>query len=140
MDIFRIEGHVKLEGKIEISGSKNAALPIMAAALLAPGKTTIKGTPYLADIVVMANLLSSLGATVQRNGNFDIAIDTSKIDNPVGDYEIVRKMRASICILGPLIARYGKATVSMPGGCKCLLAFYGRSHNRRRGCQFWKYR
>jgi len=117
MDIFKIEGPVKLEGGIEISGSKNAALPIMAAALLAPGKTTIKGTPYLADIVVMANLLSSLGATVQRNDNFDIAIDTSNIDNPVGDYEIVRKMRASICILGPLLARCGKATVSMPGGC-----------------------
>ena len=117
MDIFKIEGPVKLEGKIEISGSKNAALPIMAAALLAPGKTTIKGTPYLADIVVMANLLSSLGATVQRNDNFDISIDTSNIDNPVGDYEIVRKMRAGICILGPLLARCGKATVSMPGGC-----------------------
>jgi UDP-N-acetylglucosamine 1-carboxyvinyltransferase len=117
MDIFKVEGPVKLEGKIEISGSKNAALPIMAAALLAPGKTTIKGTPYLADIVVMANLLSSLGATIKRNDNFDISIDTSNIDNPVGDYEIVRKMRAGICILGPLLARCGKATVSMPGGC-----------------------
>ena len=117
MDIFSIEGPVKLSGGLRVSGSKNATLPIMAATLLAPGRSVIKQSPRLADIAVMALLLKGLGAEVNREDNGDIAIDTSNIDNPVGEYDIVRRMRASICILGPLLARCGRAEVSMPGGC-----------------------
>ena len=117
MDIFRIEGPVRLSGSVKIKGSKNAALPIMAAMLLAPGKSTLKSVPYLSDITVCSELLSSLGCKVAREQNGDITIDSTDVSNPVGDYEIVRKMRASICILGPLLARCRKAQVSMPGGC-----------------------
>ena len=117
MDTLHIEGPVRLEGDIEISGSKNASLPIMAATILAPGESIISGVPRLADISVLQKLLAGLGASVERADNGDLHIDTSNIDNPVGEYDIVRRMRASICILGPLVARCGRAEVSMPGGC-----------------------
>jgi UDP-N-acetylglucosamine 1-carboxyvinyltransferase len=117
IDIFEIEGPVKLSGDINVNGSKNAALPIMAATLLAAGTSTIKNVPHLSDITILMQLLESLGAKVARTENDDISIDTTVIDNPVGEYDIVRKMRASICILGPLLARCGRAEVSMPGGC-----------------------
>ena len=116
IDIFEIEGPVKLAGNIKISGSKNAALPIMAATLLAGGTSTIKNVPNLADIRVTMELLDSLGAKTERVDG-DIKIDCTTVDNLVGVYDIVRKMRASICILGPLLARFGRAEVSMPGGC-----------------------
>jgi len=117
MDIFNIEGPVKLAGSVKVGGSKNAALPIMAATILAPGKSVIKNPPNLADISVLKELLVSLGAKVSDAENGSVEIDTTNIDNPVGQYDIVRKMRASICILGPLLARCGRAEVSMPGGC-----------------------
>ena len=117
MDIFKIDGPTKLHGQITVSGAKNAALPILAATILAKGKSIIKTVPVLSDISVMENLLAELGAKVSRDKNNDVHIDAATIDNPYGDYQIVRKMRASICILGPLLARCGKATVSLPGGC-----------------------
>jgi UDP-N-acetylglucosamine 1-carboxyvinyltransferase len=117
MDIFHIEGPVRISGSVTVNGSKNASLPIMAAAVLAAGKTTLKSVPRLSDISIFSQLLSNLGCKVSRDTNGDLIIDSTHIDNPVGDYEIVRKMRASICILGPLLARYGRAQVSMPGGC-----------------------
>ncbi|MGD9109569.1 MAG: UDP-N-acetylglucosamine 1-carboxyvinyltransferase [Phycisphaerales bacterium] len=117
MDIFRITGPVRLNGTIRVNGSKNASLPIMAAAILAPGETVIKDVPHLSDISVCGELLQQLGCKVTRQDSGGIAIDSGVVDNPVGEYEIVRKMRASICILGPLLARCGKARVSMPGGC-----------------------
>ncbi len=117
MDIFHIKGPVRLAGTVAISGSKNAALPIMAATILAPGKSIVRGAPQLADIAVLAKLLRALGAKVKRNAGAKLQIDASVIDNPTGPYDIVRKMRASICILGPLLARCGRAKVSMPGGC-----------------------
>jgi len=117
MDLFHIKGPVRLAGTVAISGSKNAALPIMAAAILAPGKSIVRGAPHLADISVLAKLLRALGAKVKRNAGTKLQIDASVIDNPTGPYDIVRKMRASICILGPLLARCGSAKVSMPGGC-----------------------
>ena len=117
MDIFRIEGPVKLSGSVRVNGSKNAALPIMAATILAPGKSVIKSVPYLLDISVCQELLCSLGCKIERQSNGDLSIDSTVIDSPIGDYDIVRKMRAGICILGPLLARCGKAEVSMPGGC-----------------------
>lgn len=117
MDIFHIEGPVQLSGSVVINGSKNASLPIMASAILAPGKSTFKAVPDLSDISVCTRLLSQLGCKVTRDGAGDLSIDSTVIDNPVGDYEIVRRMRASICILGPLLGRCGRAEVSMPGGC-----------------------
>ncbi len=116
MDIFEIDGPVHLAGSIEVAGSKNAALPIMAAALLAPGTSSIPNAPDLADIRSMETLLESLGAAVTRD-EAGLHIDATAIDNPVGEYDIVRKMRASICILGPLLARCGRVKISMPGGC-----------------------
>ncbi len=117
MDIFRIKGPVRLSGSVTINSSKNASLPIMAASILAPGKSTLQLAPYLSDISVFSELLSQLGCQITRNNNGDINIDTSVIDTPVGEYEVVRRMRAGICILGPLLARCRTAQVSMPGGC-----------------------
>jgi len=117
MDVFQIEGPVRLAGHVEVNGSKNAGLPIMAATLLAPGRSTLVGVPRLADISVCMDLIRQMGCEVQRQDDGLLAIDATKIDNPVGPYDIVRKMRASICILGPLLARCGRVEVSMPGGC-----------------------
>ncbi|MHC4583600.1 MAG: UDP-N-acetylglucosamine 1-carboxyvinyltransferase [Planctomycetota bacterium] len=117
MDIFHIEGPVRLSGSVKINGSKNACLPIMAATILAPGKSILKAVPHLSDISVCGKLLQHLGCKITRDPNGDLCIDSKVIDNPVGEYEIVRMMRASICILGPLLARCGRAEVSMPGGC-----------------------
>ena len=117
MDMFHIEGPVRLSGDVRINGSKNASLPIMAAAILAAGKSTLKAVPNLSDIFVCGRLLGRLGCKVTRNRNGDLSIDSTVIDNPVGEYEIVRRMRAGICVLGPLLARCGRAEVSMPGGC-----------------------
>lgn len=117
MDIFRIEGPVQLSGSVRINGSKNASLPIMAATILAAGKSIIKAVPRLSDITVCSELLAQLGCKAVREQNGDVSIDATVVDNPVGAYDIVRKMRASICILGPLVARCGRAEVSMPGGC-----------------------
>ncbi len=117
MDYFKIKGPCRLNGEIEVSGSKNAALPIMAAALLAPGITTLKGVPDLSDIRVLGLLLESMGCKVERLENGDITIDATTIDRPHGDYEIVRQLRAGICVLGPLLGRCRRAEVSMPGGC-----------------------
>ena len=116
MDIFEIDGPVHLSGSIDVAGSKNATLPIMAAALLASGESVIPNAPDLADIRSMETLLESLGTSVCRDEK-GLHINAAIIDNPVGDYEIVRKMRASICILGPLLARCGRVKISMPGGC-----------------------
>jgi UDP-N-acetylglucosamine 1-carboxyvinyltransferase len=116
MDIFEIDGPVQLSGAIDVAGSKNATLPILAAMLLAGGESVIANAPDLADIRSMEVLIESLGAKVWRD-KAGLHIDAAVIDNPVGDYDIVRRMRASICILGPLLARCGKVKVSMPGGC-----------------------
>jgi len=117
MDIFRIEGPVRLCGSVKINGSKNASLPIMAAAILPAGKSVLKGVPNLSDISIFGELLTQLGCKLSKTPAGDLRIDSTVIDNPVGEYEIVRRMRASICILGPLLARFGRAEVSMPGGC-----------------------
>ncbi|MFC1676055.1 UDP-N-acetylglucosamine 1-carboxyvinyltransferase [Planctomycetota bacterium] len=117
MDIFKINGPVRLKGSLTVNGSKNAALPIMASTLLAPGRSVLRSVPKLSDIRVCAELLRSLGCKIQSGSDGELTIDSTSIDNPVGEYEIVRRMRASICILGPLLARCGRAEVSMPGGC-----------------------
>jgi UDP-N-acetylglucosamine 1-carboxyvinyltransferase len=117
MDVFQIEGPVRLAGHVEVNGSKNASLPIMAATLLAAGRSTLLGVPRLADISVCRELIEQLGCKVERQDDGLLTVDATTIENPVGRYEVVRKMRASICILGPLLARCGRAEVSMPGGC-----------------------
>jgi UDP-N-acetylglucosamine 1-carboxyvinyltransferase len=134
MDSFILHGGTRLKGKIEISGSKNSALPIMAACLMTAEQMTLKGVPRLSDIDSMSKLLGQLGCHVYRhepaglspsslsglsapvlNGPLDIQVtDESK---SVADYKIVSTMRASICVLGPLLAKRGRAVVSIPGGC-----------------------
>ncbi len=117
MDIFRIEGPVRLNGSVRINGSKNASLPLMAACILAGGQSRLNGVPNLSDISVCSELLNGVGCKVTRQDSGELCIDATVVDNPIGEYDIVRKMRAGICILGPLLARCGRAEVSMPGGC-----------------------
>ncbi len=117
MDILKIDGPVQLCGELTVNGSKNATLPMMAACLLAPGKSVLLGAPDLSDIAVFRTLLGQLGCQVVWTKDRRLEIDATAVENPVGEYDIVRKMRASICILGPLLARCGRVEVSMPGGC-----------------------
>ncbi len=117
MNVFQIEGGTPLEGDVVISGAKNAVLPLQAAALLANGKMTIKNVPRLKDVATLALLLEGMGVTVKTDKNNNITTDTSTIKNQIAPYELVRTMRASILVLGPLVARYGYAEVSLPGGC-----------------------
>ncbi len=113
---FVIQGGTKLSGKVEVSGAKNASLALMPAALLAPGKFKIDNTPDLADVLTMSKLMETLGAKISLSGRLQ-TIDTKGVSNFEAPYELVKKMRASIYVLGPLLARYGYAKVSMPGGC-----------------------
>ncbi|HMO24995.1 MAG TPA: UDP-N-acetylglucosamine 1-carboxyvinyltransferase [Tepidisphaeraceae bacterium] len=129
MDSFLIRGGTRLKGKIEISGSKNSALPILAACLMPEGTTRLHGVPRLSDIDSMNKLLGELGCHVFRhdptsdsvgdgpplNGPLDITVENDKVFE--ARYDIVKTMRASICVLGPLLARRKKAVVSLPGGC-----------------------
>ncbi len=117
MDVFKITGPVRLNGVIRVNGSKNAALPIMAATILAPGKSILKHVPNLSDITVCMRVLRRLGCKTTKISDNCISIDSTVIDDTVGEYEIVRQMRASICILGPLLGRCREARISMPGGC-----------------------
>ncbi len=117
MQVFQIEGGTPLEGDVSISGAKNAVLPLQAAALLADGKMTIRNVPRLKDVATLAQLLEGMGVTVKIDKNNNITTDTSTIKNQIAPYELVRTMRASILVLGPLVARYGYAEVSLPGGC-----------------------
>ena len=116
MDKIEIIGGRKLNGQVSISGAKNAALPLLASTLLSEGQSSISNIPGLADIQSMLALLSDLGAEY-RLDNSRIRIDTSNIEKTVAEYDLVRKMRASILVLGPLLAKYGYARVSLPGGC-----------------------
>ncbi len=116
MDALVIRGGQPLAGRIEVSGSKNAALPVMAATLLAPGVHTLRNVPQLLDTRTMARVLEVLGAVVEfRDGT--CIVDTTKASAIEAPYDLVRTMRASIYVLGPLLARHGAARVSLPGGC-----------------------
>lgn len=115
MDTLLIKGGVPLHGDVQISGAKNAVLPIMAATLLTAETCVIHRVPELSDVKFMAQILTSLGAEVKVEGN-TVTIRAAKIKD-FGDYELIRKMRGSICIMGPLLGRLHKATVSLPGGC-----------------------
>jgi UDP-N-acetylglucosamine 1-carboxyvinyltransferase len=115
MDKLVVKGGARLKGRVEISGSKNSALPILAATLLTPETCVIRNVPDLSDIRFMLEILSRLGAKV----TFENGVVTTRAEKVITEvpYDLVRKMRASICILGPLVARCGQATISEPGGC-----------------------
>jgi UDP-N-acetylglucosamine 1-carboxyvinyltransferase len=125
MDRIVIRGGKPLHGTIHVGGAKNAALPLMAASLLTEETLTLSNLPHLADITTLANLLTQLGVSLRMDGQASngghagrvLALNAGKITSTTAPYDLVRKMRASILVLGPLLARIGKARVSMPGGC-----------------------
>ncbi|SQI43266.1 UDP-N-acetylglucosamine 1-carboxyvinyltransferase [Leminorella richardii] len=115
MDKFRVQGPTRLSGEVTISGAKNAALPILFAALLAEEPVELKNVPKLKDIDTTIKLLSRLGVNIKRNGS--IFVDASSVTELCAPYDLVKTMRASIWALGPLVARFGRGEVSLPGGC-----------------------
>ena len=117
MDMFVVRGGRPLRGRITVSGSKNAALPIMAAALSARGTTVLHGVPDLVDVTTLSQVLQSLGMCVERRPDGSLALSVADEQRCLADYELVRRMRASVCVLGPLLGRRGRACVSLPGGC-----------------------
>lgn len=117
MDSLIISGGRRLEGVLTAAGSKNAALPILAATLLTQGTCVLKRVPVLRDISTMLTLLSSLGANVMRGEGGVVEVQAESVEHLTAPYDLVKTMRASILVLGPLLARYGKAEVSFPGGC-----------------------
>ncbi len=116
MERFFVEGGNRLCGEVEVSGAKNAALKLIAAALLTPGRTVLRNVPRIKDVNTMLAVLEGLGARSEFVGN-TLYIDTSNVDSYTAPYDLVRQMRASIVVLGPLVARFGEAEVSAPGGC-----------------------
>jgi UDP-N-acetylglucosamine 1-carboxyvinyltransferase len=117
VDKLQIQGGIPLEGEVKISGAKNATLPILAATLLADGPVSIGNVPHLQDVTTMIELLGRMGVSVTVDERMRIEVDASTLREPFAPYELVKTMRASILVLGPLVARFGKADVSLPGGC-----------------------
>jgi UDP-N-acetylglucosamine 1-carboxyvinyltransferase len=117
MDKIVIEGGRPLEGTVKISGAKNAILPVLAATLMTRGRNIIEGVPKVRDVATMIQLLKDLGAEVESYRNEKIVLDTSCANNPEAPYDLVSTMRASCLVLGPLLAKLGRARVSLPGGC-----------------------
>ena len=117
MDYFQIRGGTPLQGRIPISGAKNAALPILAATLLTDKVSTLSNVPHLNDITTMVELLGALGADVAIDESMALQVSAAQLNNQRAPYELVKTMRASILVMGPLLARFGKAEVSFPGGC-----------------------
>lgn len=117
MDIIRVEGGHAIEGSVCVSGAKNSALKLMAATLLAPGKTTLTNAPNISDVHVMGKVLKRMGATIEVVDEHSLVIDTSSVDSWEAPYELVAKMRASTAVMGPLLGRFGRAKIVMPGGC-----------------------
>src|SRR5207248_306589 len=117
MDKLQIQGGVPLEGEVRISGAKNATLPILAAALLAEDPVVVANVPHLKDVTTTVELLGRMGATVTVDERMRIEVDASSVRECFAPYDLVKTMRASILVLGPLVARFGEADVSLPGGC-----------------------
>jgi UDP-N-acetylglucosamine 1-carboxyvinyltransferase len=117
MDMFVVRGGRPLRGRVNVSGAKNAALPIMAAALAASGTTILRDVPDLVDVATLSNVLRSLGMNVERLADGALSLAVTDENPCLADYEQVRRMRASVCVLGPLLGRRGRACVSLPGGC-----------------------
>ncbi|MFM1920537.1 MAG: hypothetical protein RLZZ303_2171, partial [Candidatus Hydrogenedentota bacterium] len=116
MDKILVRGGKPLQGDVYVRGAKNAALPLMAASLLAHEPVVLHNVPCLHDIFSMDKLLSEMGVRIDFTGQ-TMTLDATSLSNPVAPYDLVRKMRASFFVLGPLLARAGKARVSLPGGC-----------------------
>jgi UDP-N-acetylglucosamine 1-carboxyvinyltransferase len=117
LDKLQIRGGVPLDGEVRISGAKNAALPILAGALLADGPVTIANVPHLHDVTTMIELLGRMGASVTVDERMRVEVDPTTTRETSAPYELVKTMRAAILVLGPLVARHGRADVSLPGGC-----------------------
>ncbi len=117
LDKFQITGGSRLEGEVRASGAKNAALPILAAGLLTDRPVTIRNVPKLHDVTTMIRLLGRMGVAVMAGEGGEVRVDASGLAEAVAPYDLVKTMRASILVLGPLVARYGEARVSLPGGC-----------------------
>src|SRR5215210_3951934 len=117
MDKFRIVGGNALSGSVAVSGAKNSALPCMVAALLTPETVRLHNVPYVRDLITMRRLLEDLGATVLVPELHTHQINAGTVENYEAPYELVKTMRASVLVLGPLVARFGEARVSLPGGC-----------------------
>jgi UDP-N-acetylglucosamine 1-carboxyvinyltransferase len=117
VDKLQIRGGVRLDGEVRISGAKNAALPILAGALLADAPVTIGNVPHLKDVTTMIELLGRMGASVTVDERMRVEVDPTTTNETAAPYELVKTMRAAILVLGPLVAKYGRADVSLPGGC-----------------------
>ncbi len=117
MDKLLIKGGARLDGDVKISGAKNAALPILAGTLLATERVTVGNVPHLKDVTTMLSLLQMMGVEVTLDDTMTVEVDARNVTNCEAPYELVKTMRASILVLGPLVARFGKADVSLPGGC-----------------------
>lgn len=117
MDVIRVEGGHAIEGSVQVSGAKNSALKLMAATLLAPGATTLTNVPNISDVHVMGKVLKRMGATIDVLDEHTLRIDTAAVNSWEAPYELVAKMRASTAVMGPLLGRFGKAKIAMPGGC-----------------------
>ncbi len=117
MDRLQIDGGTALEGEVRISGAKNSALPILAGTLLAAEPVSVGNVPHLQDVTTMIELLGRMGVTVTVDERMNVEVDASTLDKPLAPYDLVKTMRASILVLGPLLARFGEANVSLPGGC-----------------------
>ncbi len=117
MDRLRISGGGPLDGRVRISGAKNAALPILAATVLGDGPTVVSNVPHLKDVTTTIELLGRMGVSVTVDERMHIEVDPRGLREPFAPYELVKTMRASILVLGPLVAKYGQAEVSLPGGC-----------------------
>jgi len=117
LDKLIITGGSRLEGEIRISGAKNAVLPIMAATLLADGPVIVRNVPHLHDVTTTMELLGYMGVDLVVDEKMDIEVDARSVNSPYAPYELVRTMRSSILVLGPLLSRFGRADVSLPGGC-----------------------
>ena len=117
MDKLQIRGGVPLDGEVRISGAKNAALPILAATLLADSPVIVSNAPHLRDVTTMIELLGRMGASVTVDERLRVEVDPTTTNETSAPYELVKTMRAAILVLGPLVARYGRADVSLPGGC-----------------------
>ncbi len=117
MDKLLIQGGERLGGTVRTSGAKNAALPILAGTLLATERVTVRNVPHLKDVTTTISLLQTMGVQVTIDDHLNIEVDASTVSNREAPYDLVKTMRASILVLGPLVARFGEADVSLPGGC-----------------------
>ena len=117
MEVIQVEGGHRVTGEVSVEGAKNSALKLMAATIMAPGVTTLTNVPNIADVHVMGKVLKNIGARIEVVNRHELRIDTSDVDSWETPYHLVAQMRASTAVLGPLLSRFGRAVVAMPGGC-----------------------